>query len=48
MQAGVDFSLEGGTQISIGGSYDGIGRGSLDVWGASFEISIPVKKPMAK
>jgi len=48
IQTGIDFSLQNGTQISFGSSYDGIGRGSLDVWGLSFELSIPIQKASAK
>lgn len=48
MQAGVDFNLKNGTSISFGGSYDGIFRNQLDIWGLSFELNIPIQKAQAK
>jgi len=48
MQAGVDFNLKNGTSISFGGSYDGIFRNQLDIWGLSFELNIPIQKVRAK
>ncbi|MFK7940732.1 MAG: autotransporter domain-containing protein [Roseovarius sp.] len=48
VQAGVDFNLKGGTSISLGGSYDGIFRNQLDVWGLNFELNIPIHKDKVK
>ncbi len=48
VQAGVDFTTEGGTRISFGGSYDGIGQSDLDVWGLMFDVTIPLKKAKAR
>ena len=48
VQAGVDFNMQNGTSISLGGSYDGIGRDQLDIWGLSFELNIPIQKATAK
>ena len=48
MQAGVDFNLKNGTSISFGGSYDGIFRNQLDIWGANLKIEIPIQKARAK
>ena len=43
IQTGVDFTLKGGTRLSLGGSYDGIGRGDFEAWGLNFELSIPLQ-----
>ncbi|QGX96759.1 autotransporter outer membrane beta-barrel domain-containing protein (plasmid) [Roseovarius faecimaris] len=48
VQAGVDFRLRNGASVSLGGSYDGIGRGSLDVWGATLKLEFPIQKATAK
>ena len=48
VQAGVDFTTEGGTRISFGGSYDGIGQSDLDVWGVMFDITIPLQKAKSR
>lgn len=48
VQAGVDLSLKNGASISFGGSYDGIGRDSLEVWGANLKIEIPIQKAKAR
>ncbi|MEO0771976.1 MAG: autotransporter domain-containing protein [Pseudomonadota bacterium] len=48
VQAGVDFGLGGGATMNVMSSYDGIGRSSLNIWGLSLEVNVPIQKATAR
>ncbi|MFZ5962233.1 autotransporter outer membrane beta-barrel domain-containing protein [Thalassococcus sp. BH17M4-6] len=48
IKAGVDWTSEGGSRFSFGGTYDGIGRKDFGAWGLTFDVTIPLHKAMAR
>ncbi|MEO0371975.1 MAG: autotransporter outer membrane beta-barrel domain-containing protein, partial [Pseudomonadota bacterium] len=48
VEAGIDFSIGSGTTMNFSGSYDGIGRSNLNVWGLTLDINIPIHKAIAQ
>ncbi|MCG6904909.1 MAG: DUF11 domain-containing protein [Rhodobacter sp.] len=48
LKAGINMTTESGVSIGFGGTYDGIGRDDFNVWGLSFELTIPLSKPIAQ
>ncbi len=48
LQAGIDFTTDTGARISFGGTYDGLFRDNFDVWGLTFDVTIPLQKTKSR
>ncbi|MDJ0823264.1 MAG: autotransporter domain-containing protein, partial [Paracoccaceae bacterium] len=44
IEMGLNFTTEYGSRISIGGTYDGIGRDDYETYGVKIDVTIPIKK----